>query len=556
MLLIVSEHKAEIEPFLKTYPFFKKSNLFLYADMAIFINYGKGALSLSYNVVDILSKRDDINMAVLFGFSGAVNKRLKTGDMFTLKRVKLMHNKKPLFNPVDMPVISELPSVEGVTILDGYETDNEFLRLFADSVDKESYFFAKAVKSINKFGLILRVVSDDNTKKSMNRVKQKSFSYDVAALKDVFDRLALIENDEVMLEAFRHTAISNINILKGLKKLIGLRRLSFSKRQQLYKKIIINNAKKEPSEPEDVVFVENGVDRDRIKLNIKEKRVLEIDDYVSYFHNLKDKKGVIFANKKGEFLRKTPDCYTPDRTYGYSILNAYNCIYDCSYCFLKGYFKSFNPVIFLNYEDYFAAIEDIVNKDKKRPLYFYSGTFSDSLVVDMFCDFNKELVEFFARKISDKDVFLEMRTKSNNIKSLLNIKPNSNIIVAFSLSPQSAIDEFERFTPSLEKRFDAIKEIDKKGYKIGIRLDPIFADRLDEYKPILEMIKTISHLHSVEIGFLRYDKSNYDNLMKKNPSVLKNLVYEDRMYRHNKEIRKKSIEFFNNYLDNFYLSME
>jgi len=555
MLLIVSEHKAEIEPLLKLYPFEKSNKLFRYDNIYVFVNYGGGGLSLGYNVVDILCKNNDINIVVLFGASGALNDKLNVGDIFTLNRVKLIHDRKPVFNPIDMQNIKELPSFEGVSLLSGYETDSSFLNLFADSVDKESYFFAKAVKSIGKFGIILRVVSDRNEKNSIESAKDGAFTYDVHLIKSVIERLLSIEKDEMALEIFRHTGISDVKILNGLKRLIKTQRLTFTERQKLYARILINSKKEAKEKTKFNVFIEKGVERKRISLNLSKKKVVEIDDYVAYFHNLKDRSGIIFANKKGEFLRKTPNNYTPAGSYGYSILNSYNCIYDCSYCFLKGYFRSFNPVIFLNYEDYFSSIKKIVQEDKTRPLYFYSGTFSDSFAMAGFSTFNKKLIDFF-KGLADEDIFLELRTKSDNISSLLEIEPCSNIIVAFSLNPQSVINKYEHLTPSLSKRLKAVELVDNAGYKIGVRLDPIFIERLHDYEELFAKIKKIKHLHSTEIGFLRFDRNDYKNILKKSPYILRNLVFDGGMYRYKKELRNRALEFFKAHLDNFYLNME
>ena len=555
MLLIAGEHKAEIEPLLKLYPFKKSSKLFKYDNISVFVNYGGGGLTLGYNIVDILSKNEDINIAVLFGFSGTLTGKLNVGDIFTLKKVKLMHNKKPVFNPIDMPSINELPSFEGVSLLDGYETDSSFLSLFSDSVDRESYFFAKAVKSIGRLGIILRAASDTNERNSIESVRTNGFVYNVRLVQNIIERLVLIEKDEIMLEIFKHTGISDIKILDGLKRLIKTKRLTFTNRQKLYSKILINSKEETKEKARFSVFIEKGVEKSRINLNLSKTKVIEIDDYVSYFHNLKDKNGIFFANKKGEFLRKTPNNYTPSGSYGYSILNAYNCIYNCSYCFLKGYFRSFNPVIFLNYEDYFSAIKRIVQEDKTRPLYFYSGTFSDSLALEGFSNFNEKLIDFF-KELADKDVFLELRTKSDNINFLLEMEPCRNVIAAFSLNPQTVIDKYEHLTPSLKKRMEAIELLDNAGYKIGVRIDPVFIERLHDYEKLLAEVKKIEHLHSVEVGFLRLDKNDYKNILKKSPSVLKNLFFDRDMYRCKKELRDRALEFFEERLNDFYLNME
>ena len=42
----------------------------------------------------------------------------------------------------------------------------------------------------------------------------------------------------------------------------------------------------------------------------------------------------------------------------------YNCLYDCSYCFLQGLYSSADYVVFVNYEDF---LEDIIQKSKENP---------------------------------------------------------------------------------------------------------------------------------------------------------------------------------------------
>lgn len=556
MILLVSEHKKEIEPLLRLYPFEKIGKLLKYKNLCIFINYGRGALSLSYNIVQILSKHSDINISVLLGISGSLNNSLNVGDFFVVDRVKLMHEKKPISNPIDMPHIEGVKKAQGVTLFDAYDCDSEYLGLFADSVDKESYFFAKALKSIDKFGFVLRVISDNNGCEEVKKLINGHFSYDVNFLSDIVEKLMHIDKDEIGLEIFRYTHILNTKIAEGIKKLVSKKRLTFSLRQKLYKRIAVNSAKPKlcVNSGKIAVFVEKNVDRKRIRLNLSQFKVYEVNDYVGCFHNLKDRSGAIFANKKGEFLRKTPEDYTPEGTYGYSVLNAYNCLYDCSYCFLKGYFKSFNPVIFLNYEDYFDAVCDVLSKDRSRPLYFYAGTFSDSLSMAHFSDFNLKLAEFFGKL--DDDVYLELRTKSDNIKELLSMEAYKNIIIAFSLNPQEVIDRYEHLSPSLQKRMEAIQRLDEKGFQIGIRIDPVFVEYAKRYSCLAENIKKIRNLHSVEIGFLRFDKKDYAEVLKNNPYILRNLVYSEGMYRYPKERRTEVLNLFKKTLGGFYTSME
>ncbi len=551
MILLASEHKNEIEPLLKYYPFEKINNLLVYRNLAVYINYGKKAITLAANIASIISKYD-INVAMLFGFAGSLDKKsLDIGDFFIAEKIKLFCNGQPKYNPIMMNKIVNIKSCDLITLLDEVNFNNDYLLQFGDSVDMESFIFAKSMKSIGVFGLVMRVVSDLNDKHTIN----EKFEYNSHFLHSFVEKLLYIDKDNLRFEIFKQTGFLDTSLVDGIKRSVQKRKLTFSERQYLYKKIKINSLQHTAKRSSTFnIFIEKGVDRQRIDINLSRFRVYEIDDYVKYFHLLKDKKAIIFANKKGEFLRKTPDNYTPNNESGYSILNAFNCIYDCSYCFLKGYFKSFNPVIFLNYEDYFKAVLDIIKRDKRRPLYFYAGTFSDSLAMFYLTNFNKKLIEFFEG--IDENVFLELRTKSTNIDWLLNRKPSKHIIAAFSVNPQSVIDKYEYLAPPLIDRMNAVKRLLDKGHNAGIRIDPVFIDRLQEYEGLIDNINNIDGIHSVEIGFLRFDKNDYESMLKKEPSILKGLVFDDKMYRYKKELRQKAIDFFKKRLNDFYMNME
>ena len=548
MIFLASEHKGEVEPLLKLFPFERVENHYIYDNLALYINHGKGPLQLAFKSAEI-SIRYDINIALLFGFAGSVS-NLSVGDLVSVSKVKLLDGSlNPVYNPIELNAVKSLKSVELVTLLAGFNFDNEYLGLFCDAVDREAYFFTRAFKSLDKPCFVFKLISDKNNRDS-------AFSFKSVYIDEFAELLKLmmwIDKDELTKEIFVDTGYTDKKLLNGLKKVIQKRRYTFTQRQFLYKRLKINVSKCEKKAfNAKVVFLEKGIEEKRIKF--KADKVYKIHDYIPVFHNLKDRTAIIYANKKGEFLRKTPNNYTPNGGYGYSILTQYNCIYDCSYCFLKGYFKSFNPVIFLNFEDYFKAIDEVIKRDKTRPLYFYAGTFSDPLSLYFAGDFLIDLIEYFG-KLSD-DVFLEIRTKSDRVENVFNLKPYNNVIFAFSLSPESMIEKYEFLTPSIEKRKMAIKRLDDKGFKIGIRFDPVIVDYLDDYSELLDFVENIKNLHSIEIGFLRFDKNDYKNMLSKEPCVLKGLEFDRDMYRYSKEKIDGALEFFKSRLDKFYLSME
>ncbi len=549
MLFLASEHLKEIKPLIELLSLKKEGELFVGDNIAVFVNYGKGGLRLGFKTAYYLSK-GDFSFALLVGFSGSLDYSLNKGDFVFLKSVKLLDKGlNPVYNPIDLVCPLEYLSRDGITVMDRLCFDRD-LGVFGDLIDKESYFFAASSKSANIQPLVLRIVSDYNKKDDIDDVY--NFTYDVKGLIKIIDELkSTSKSAEVFL---------GINFLsskaKKIERLASKKRLTFTQRQNLYKRIRINSSKCQPKPFNlKVVFLEKGIKRERISLRLDNFKVKEIDDYVGYFHNAKDRSVVIFANKKGEFLRETPDNYTPDGSKGYSILSAYNCIYDCAYCFLKGYFRSFNPIVFLNFEDYFDAILNIAKKDKRRPLYFYLGTFFDPLALDFLSNQLDEFLKFFLNL--EDGLILEVRTKSASVDRIVNnFKPSDNVIFAFSLSPNAVIKRYEFYTPSLKRRLKALKKLSENGFKVGVRFDPIIAEFFEDYIKIADEIKDLKNLHSVEIGFLRFDKEDFKRMLKKNPCVLKGLVLEKSMYRYPSDIRKRIVEEFKKKGFDFYLNME
>ncbi len=552
MIFLASEHKGEIEPLFDHFPFKKLSDHYTFENLILYVNHGKGALSLAFKCIELINKYD-ITLALLFGYAGCVS-NCEVGEIVSISKIKLLDRSlNPTYNPIDLKDVEGFDSVEAVTLIDGFNFNNSYLSLFGDCVDNESYFFAKALKSINKPCYVIRVISDKNDRESL--FKARSEKLDISKLIEFVKFLLWVDKDDILSELFINTGFVDRKKLLGLKKLINNKFYTFTKRQFLYRRIVINGARcsEKPFELKGV-FIEKGVDRERINFSLENKSVYKIDDYIPVFHNLKDRKAIIFASKRGELLRETPKLYTPDGSSGYSILSQYNCIYDCSYCFLKGYFRSFNPVIFLNYEDYFKAIEEVLRKDTKRPLYFYTGTFSDPVALSFTNNFLLELINLF--RGFERNIFLEIRTKSDRIDTFLHTEPTENVIFAFSLSPKGIAKKYEFFAPSIERRIGAIRKLDEKGFKIGIRLDPIFCGFLKEYGELFEYMRDLENLHSIEVGFLRFDKNDYKNMLKKEPCVLRGLRFERGMYRYPNEIIDKTLSFLKESVEKFYLSME
>lgn len=146
-----------------------------------------------------------------------------------------------------------------------------------------------------------------------------------------------------------------------------------------------------------------------------------------------------------------------------------NCIYDCDYCYLQGMFPSAHVVVFVNQEDFIHAISAELNRIDK-PIYLALSYDTDLLAFEGLFGFARPWIEFVQ---TEKRLSIEMRTKSANITAIKNLEPNDRTILAWSLSPQQIIDQFEKKTASLKSRVDALNKALIMGWPVRLCIDPI-----------------------------------------------------------------------------------
>jgi len=169
-------------------------------------------------------------------------------------------------------------------------------------------------------------------------------------------------------------------------------------------------------------------------------------------------------------LTPTPDYYGHEGK-GFFFKNSLNCIYDCQYCYLKGAFRNDLKVLFVNYEDMLSQILELRKEiDPSQTIRLYASDYSDNLALDQitgFCEYFLPLIDTFP------NVKMEIRTKSANIKHLLTQSPPHATEIAFSLSPQEIIDKYERKTPNLSQRLEAIRLLLDHNWHVGVRFLPL-----------------------------------------------------------------------------------
>lgn len=184
-----------------------------------------------------------------------------------------------------------------------------------------------------------------------------------------------------------------------------------------------------------------------------------------------------------------------------------DCHLECTYCILQDYLKN-NPVItiYTNLDDIFSEISEKVTRHPDKTLRIGTGELSDSLALDHITGFSQDIL-LFANK--HPNVILELKTKTDNVANLLGAKHDGNVVVSWSVNPQSYIQKEEHKCSTLAERLKAAELCADEGYPIGFHLDPLlhFENWEMEYKNLIdELAERFSgkNIAWISLGSLRF----------------------------------------------------
>ena len=257
--------------------------------------------------------------------------------------------------------------------------------------------------------------------------------------------------------------------------------------------------------------------------------IIEISDYKSFFNRpnqdfqtQKISTKLILALKKQPFIYKGTDILQ-DGGYKNFYYNTpiLNCLYNCSYCFLQGMYPSANIVVFVNEDDMKNEVLDAINKRsyKDEPLMLSVSYNTDLLAFENILPLTKNWMSF-AKK--NKDLLIEIRTKSALYNSIKNIKYSDQILLSWTLSPDNIIESYELNTPPLSRRIDAIKSAINDGWKVRICFDPILtydnwkADYLSFFNKIKSDIN-FEQVFDITVGVFRMGQDYFKHIRKSKP---------------------------------------
>ena len=146
----------------------------------------------------------------------------------------------------------------------------------------------------------------------------------------------------------------------------------------------------------------------------------------------KKRPALILAAKEGRLIYEgAPVCQSFGNEYFYYTSCVMNCVYNCEYCYLKGMYPSGHIVVFVNLEDIFAELEEIL---QKHPVYLCVSYDTDLMALEDLTGFVESWLEFV--RSHARDSYLRYGRNAGRTDLWDRLKPNENAIFSFTLSPE------------------------------------------------------------------------------------------------------------------------
>ncbi|WP_349432015.1 spore photoproduct lyase family protein [Methylomarinum sp. Ch1-1] len=237
------------------------------------------------------------------------------------------------------------------------------------------------------------------------------------------------------------------------------------------------------------------------------------------FRLQKQRPALILAEKFKHFVLPAPPGYGIGAKHNYYFSHMLNCLYDCRYCFLQGMYQSANYVLFVNYEDYQDEIRRISRQHKDEAVHFFSGYDCDSLAFEPVTGFAEHFLPLFETL---PNAWLELRTKSTQIRTLLNRPAMPRCVVAFSLAPEQVAAKVEHKAPPLQRRLEAMRKLQQQGWSLGLRFDPLIYQQgyQQQYQQLFDQVFEVidvESLHSASLGVFRLPEKYFKKMHKLYP---------------------------------------
>jgi len=191
-------------------------------------------------------------------------------------------------------------------------------------------------------------------------------------------------------------------------------------------------------------------------------------------------------------------------------LASNGCFYMCDWCYLKLTYRAAYPFITVKVQ-YYLIKEKIIKRvaEAEAPIMFNSGELADSLSLEHLTGAAQEFIPLFAKL---KNGYLFMLTKSTNVDSILDLEHNGHTVIAWSMNNAEVSRRFEIGAPCFEDRLEAAYKVQKAGYPLRLRLDPIlpFDGWKEAYAGTVKRIFEKVAPERMTLGTLRFEGGFYN----------------------------------------------
>jgi len=228
-------------------------------------------------------------------------------------------------------------------------------------------------------------------------------------------------------------------------------------------------------------------------------------------------------------------------------LTAYNnCNFWCEYCYLYLTFRT-QPISthFMNYEQIYDEIEKFDRSRVPRSLRLLNlGELGDPLAVDYITGFAKQIIPFMPEHApKTRLLFL---TKSDCVDGILNLNHGGQSIISFSVNTEKVFQQLEHRTASPESRLAAAANVQKAGYEVRLRIDPVifYSTWEKDYSELVDNIFRFVRPTRITIGEYRPSNGLANHISSRFPDspllkINRSLVKEGKKLRYPKNLRIK-----------------
>lgn len=191
----------------------------------------------------------------------------------------------------------------------------------------------------------------------------------------------------------------------------------------------------------------------------------------------------------------------------YVIKTVSNCPFECTYCFLQNYLNNTTMSLIGDIPAVMEEVRENLNKEPWRFFRIGNWELGDSLALEDKVNQAETLINHFA---SLNQAILDLRTKGDNVDSLLNLDHKGRTVIGWTLSPDSIIKKEELKTASLKNRIEAMAKTVNAGYLTAFHFDPMLYHKNWEnnYTKMIDAIFEkipVEKIAWISIGSMRFN---------------------------------------------------